>query len=454
MKIPRLLLAAPASGSGKTMLTCGLLKALINRGQAVRSFKCGPDFIDPLFHGRILGTACRNLDSWFSTREQLLSSLARGAQPGELTLIEGVMGYYDGLGGVEFSGSTYDIARKTQTPVVLVIDGRGASRSLSALIGGMKDYRADSGIAGVICNRVSGGLFPALRELIEREHGIPVLGYLPRMPEAAVESRYLGLTLPSEIADIERRIEAIAVRLAETVDLAALMQLAEQAPEITAEPSLWQGGRRNVRLALAQDEAFCFIYEDNRELLREMGAELIPFSPLRDAGLPEGADGLILPGGYPELFAGELSENVSMREAVRAAAEAGMPLLAECGGFLYLHRELADSEGTYHPMAGVIDAAASRRERMDRFGYASFTARSDTVIGPAGTCIRGHEYHYYESSRCGEAFLAQKPAGGRQWKCLHADGALLAGFPHLYYPSAPECAWRFVEAAAHFGGKR
>ena len=447
MNSPRILFAAPASGSGKTTLVCGLLRALKNRGKKVRAFKCGPDYIDPLFHERVVGVPSGTLDLFFSPEDQLRRLFCRHAAGAEISLIEGVMGYYDGLGAATDRASSYAVAKALDAPVILVVDGRGQSLSALATVAGFLRFRADSRIRGVLFNRMSEGVYSALKPEVEKL-GVQPLGFVPKAPELMIESRHLGLVTPGEIEDLGQKLDALAALLERTVDMEGLLALAGSAPALEAPPAPPIPPLPRTRIAVARDQAFCFLYRDNLDLLADYGAELIFFSPLHDDALPAGAQGLILPGGYPELHAQVLSENESMRRSVREAIQNGLPCLAECGGFLYLHRELEDMEGRSWPMVGVLNARAYRTPRLGRFGYITLTAKADTAFLPAGEIVRGHEFHYFESESCGDALHAQKPTGSRGWDCGHSRGNLLMGFPHLYYPSDPQLIERFLRACA------
>ena len=389
MNSPRLLFAAPSSGSGKTTIVCGLLRALKNRSKAVRAFKCGPDFIDPLFHEKVVGVPSGTLDRFFSSEDQLKGLYCRHAAGADLCLIEGVMGYYDGLGAATDRASSYAVARVLDAPAVLIVDSRGQSLSALAALEGFVRFRSDSHIRGVIFNRMSEGVYLALKPQVEAL-GLRPLGYVPRAPEVMIESRHLGLVTPGEIEDLGQKLDALAALLERTVDVDGLLALASEAPALTAPPASPVPLMPRTRIAVARDEAFCFLYRDNLDLLADYGAELLFFSPLHDTALPPGAQGLILPGGYPELYAQTLSANEPMERSIREAIQGGLPCLAECGGFLYLHRELEDMEGRYWPMAGVLDAKAYRTDRLGRFGYITLTAKGDTAFLPAGESVRGH----------------------------------------------------------------
>ena len=356
MNLPRILVAAPASGGGKTTLACGLLQLLTERGLRPAAFKCGPDFIDPLFHREIIGAASANLDLFFTGEETVRGLMLRGSEGCGMAVLEGVMGYYDGLGGVSERAGSFHLARATGTPAVLAVDVRGASLSLAALVKGFLEFRRPSGIRALFLNRCSQPLFSLLRPMLEQETGLPVLGYLPPSPELALESRHLGLVTPQDAERLREKLGKLAALLRGTLDLDRLLELAGQAPPVEAAlpRAACLTGDRPVRLAVARDRAFCFYYQESLALLEELGAQLVPFSPLRDDALPQGVHGLYLGGGYPELWAEQLAGNSFMRRSVRQAVAAGLPTLAECGGFLYLHRELEDREGRSFPMAGAL----------------------------------------------------------------------------------------------------
>lgn len=448
---PRLMLAAPKSGSGKTMMTCGLLNALLLRKESCRSFKCGPDYIDPMFHRYVLGIDGGNLDTFFLDEEQVRGQFLTQAKGAGISLIEGVMGYYDGVSGDTTQASSYELACALHLPVVLVLDCKGASLSLAAVVKGFLEYKENSHIKGVILNRTSSVMAERLKPAIEKL-GVHVYGYLPECQEGAFGSRHLGLVLPGELKDLKDQLQKLAGKLETTIDIPGLMKLAQE-----AEPLPLTEGRplkkhfqtepeKEVLIGVAQDEAFCFYYQENLKLLEEMGARLIPFSPIHDKTLPSGVCGLLLGGGYPELYARELSENESMLREIKAAWERDLPILAECGGFLYLHEELETKDQKAYPMAGVIHGRAFPTQRLLRFGYMEAFPREDTLFLKKGESIRGHEFHYWDSTDNGTSMEAKKPGREKCWDCIHAEGNLLAGFPHFYYPSNPALPKRFVDA--------
>lgn len=460
---PRIMLAAPKSGSGKTLLTCGLLEVLRRRGLNPIACKCGPDYIDPMFHRYVLGIPGRNLDSFFLPAEgvrKVLVDAVREEQAG-IAVLEGVMGYYDGLGGTETSASSWEIAEITDTPVILVLDCKGASLSAAAMASGFLHFRKKSHIAGVILNRVSSMYYERLAVAVEEASGLPVLGYLPESEEYRMESRHLGLFLPGEIDRLRERIGRLADQMEKSIAVERVLEVAGMLPlrienkekekaenesmeaeSIAKFPACQeQKVTSRVRIGVARDEAFCFYYQENFHLLEQMGAELVYFSPLRDKKIPDRVDGLLFGGGYPENYARELAENAAMRESIRRSIAAGMPFLAECGGFLYLHRTLEGSDGKHWEMAGVYPFDAYRTNRLRRFGYVR-------LLTSSGQEIHGHEFHYWESEDPGTDWEAVKPTGNRSWRCIHEKGGQIGGFPHLYYASCPDFLRKWLDVCA------
>ena len=456
---PRILLAAPGSGSGKTLLTTGLLTLFQNRGIRCRSFKCGPDYIDPMFHKYILGIDSCNLDSFFLSKEELQALFRKRAADAELSVLEGVMGYYDGIGGNSTSASTYEVATITDTPAILVVNGKGSSLSLAAQIKGFLDYRKDSHICGVILNKTNKMVGERLRPEIEKL-GVRYLGAVPVCETMDIKSRHLGLTMPQEQSELCGHLNAFAKQLEEYLDVDGILELAgcsgEKLPEAgkteqsnqtdlnqeetkqdEIRPIDSESEPPTRRMAVAMDKAFCFYYQENLDFLRQHGWELIPFSPLHDAALPEQVHAILLGGGYPELYAKELSANEPMLASIRNAHAEGIKILAECGGFLYLQEHLEDEMGNCWPMVGLIHADGFRTEKLGRFGYISLTQNG-------AVRIKGHEFHYWESTAPGSAFRAEKPQSDRGWDCMYRTDSLLAGFPHLYYLSGPDLILSFL----------
>ena len=447
----QLLVAAPRSGSGKTTLTCALLAALKAQGQRLCAFKCGPDYIDPMFHRAVLGVPSANLDLFFSSVDTVRTLYARGAAGCTAAVCEGVMGYYDGLGGVTDTASAWHLADTLDLPVILAVRPKGESLTLAAEIRGLAAFRTPHHIAGVVLNDCTPSLYALLAPMLERETGIPVLGYLPTLPAAAIESRHLGLYTAAEITDLQAKLELLADTAQKTVDWPRLFALCNR-PAPPAPAPVERATARPVRIAAAQDEAFCFAYAETLTALRDAGAELAFFSPLHDSCLPEGAAGLYLPGGYPELHAGALSRNAAMRAAVREAVERGLPTVAECGGFLYLGQTLEDADGHAWSMAGALPGAGYKAGRLVRFGYANLTADADSLLFRKGEAWPAHEFHHWDTTEPGAALTAHKPTGSRSWPCCVVSDELYAGFPHLYWAATP-LPGRFVAAARRYEEK-
>ena len=457
MKIPRILLAAGSSGSGKTLITCGLLEALVERGLKTASFKCGPDYIDPMFHSRVIGTKSRNLDTFFTGSEVTKYLLTRNARDCEIAVMEGVMGFYDGVAGTTTTASAYDLAKVTDTPVILIVNSRGMSVSLAAYVKGFLEYKKDSHIKGVIFNQMSPMLYPRMKKLLEEELGVAVLGYVPKVEDCVIESRHLGLVLPDEIPELKDRLHKLAGVLEETLDIDRILKLAGEAPDLLdAKRESVTDFRLSepVRIGVAEDEAFCFFYADNFRLLGEMGAEIVPFSPMEDKQLPDGLDGLLLYGGYPELNGKKLEQNTTMKDMIREKLKAGMPCMAECGGFMYLHEEMEGMDGNFYQMAGVIPGKAYRTPKLSRFGYVTLTQKKPALGMEDFGEIPAHEFHYFDSENCGGDFHAAKPESKRGWDCIHGTDTMLAGFPHLYYYGNPEVPKAFLKKCLAYKKQR
>lgn len=491
VQIPRIMICAPCSGSGKTLVTCALLRLLSKKGYRVASFKCGPDYIDPMFHKKVLGLPSRNLDLFLAGTEGVRNSITANGKDFDISVIEGVMGLYDGMGASSIDGSSYDLCLQTETPAILVVNARGMSRSVIALIKGFCDYDAEltgkakdrhnSGrrIQGIILNNISPMIAGEISDEIEKEVGIPVIGFLPKLDTDIFTSRHLGLVMPDEVPDILDKLDIVADKLSEHLDIDKLMEIACLAEPLLTGESCNLSGRETygqieeIRcsykksadkqteddrcgfeikkenfykrpvVGVALDEAFCFYYDDNLDLLQEMGAELKFFSPIHDKEIPD-VDRLLIGGGYPELFAKELSENKSMLDSIRKAAEDGMPIIAECGGFLYLQKELTDTSGKTYEMAGVLDGSSHMTNKLSHFGYVEVKAQNENPYLELGQCIRGHEFHYYDTTDNGQVCKMVKPSGKRSWMGGQLKGNVFGAFVHLYYPSNPEFVRSFL----------
>ncbi|MDO4173215.1 MAG: cobyrinate a,c-diamide synthase [Eubacteriales bacterium] len=439
VRAPRLVIGGTGSGCGKTTVTCALLQAFVEQGLDTAAFKCGPDYIDPMFHSRVIGARSRNLDTFLCSRETVPALLAHSAGQ-DISVIEGVMGYYDGLAGTSSENSTADIANLTQSPSVLVVSAKGMSLTLAAVLKGLLSF-GENTIQGVILNGVSASMTEYYAGIVERNTGLHVYGALPRDAACAVESRHLGLVTASEISGLQQKMHLLAQHAREGMDLSGLLALAQRAPDLPAalpEVPLCGAG---LRIAVARDEAFCFDYADSLETLERMGARLVSFSPLYDTCLPQQIDGLLLCGGYPELYAKQLSERTPILAEIRAAIQRGLPTIAECGGFLLLHDVL---EGEH--MAGVCGGTAELGTRLRQFGYITMTAKRDSLLCRAGESLTAHEFHYVQSTQPGTDFYAQKPLRNRGWDCVHATQTLHAGYPHIHFAGNLLAAQRFLSA--------
>lgn len=441
------LLAAPRSGSGKTTMTCALLMALKRRGCAPCAFKSGPDYIDPMFHRAVLGVESRSLDLFFSAPETVRTLYARGAAGHGAAVCEGAMGFYDGLGGVSDRASAWHLADTLGLPVLLVAEPKGQSLTLAAELKGLVNFRTPSHIAGILLNNCTARMHALLAPMLEKETGLPVLGFLPKLPEAVIGSRHLGLYTAAEVENLQQKLALLADAAEEHIDWPRLLALCEKEPP--ALPVQPETPPARVRIAVAQDEAFCFTYAETLEAFRDAGAEVVFFSPLRDTALPENIGGLYLPGGYPELHARELSENTSLLREIKRKIEFGLPTVAECGGFLYLGQSLTDAEGQSWPMAGVLPGEAKDAGRLVRFGYAALSAESDSMLFRAGESFPIHEFHHWDSTVNGTALAAKKPVGGAAWRCGFVNEHFYAGFPHLYWEGTP-LPQRFAAAAENY----
>ena len=381
--------------------------------------------------------------------------LKRNLEDCDIAVMEGVMGYYDGVGGTTTKASAYDLAKVTQTPAVLIVNCKGMSVSILPFIQGFVNFMEDSNIKGVLLNQISPMLYPRVKEMIETKLGISVYGYVPVVTDCVIESRHLGLVMPGEIQDFKEKLMKLAKRMEETVDLDGLIALGKTAPSLFIEKETeeyFQGLKNKgekVKIGLAEDEAFCFFYEDNLKLLEEMGAELVPFSPIHDKELPSGIHGLLLYGGYPELYGKELEENFSMRSQIKEVLLEGMPVLAECGGFIYLHDTFEDETGIFRQGVGRIEGKVFNTGKLSRFGYIEASCKKPVFGTLIGTCP-AHEFHYFDSTNCGADFYAKKPASQRGWDCIHSTSAMVAGFPHFYYYGNPELPKAFMNCCRKF----
>ena len=476
MKIKRIMIAAPKSGSGKTGVTCALLKNLKNKGIKTVSFKCGPDYIDPLFHKNVLGIPSYNLDTFFTDPDTTRALFARNARGFDYAVFEGVMGLFDGVGGVREEGSSYHLAKVTGTPVVLVIDAKGMGRSIVPEILGFLAYDTAKLIKGVILNRVSESFYKVLKDVIESECDVKVCGFIPDMKDKAFSSRHLGLVTPSDTEGLDEILDGLADNFAKFVsfdDIDSIALEAEDLKELSdeaykeglsgiihSEGNLNSGGEQNEVfsddspvIAVSQDDAFCFIYEDNLNELKKAGAKIVFFSPLKDKAVPGEADGLLLTGGYPELHLEELCANASMLESVKKAFDKGMPVVAECGGFMYLNETVEDRDGRVYKTVGALKGRVAYKGKSVRFGYVELSEKTPNFLGK-DEIIKGHEFHYFDCDDNGRDVIVRKPSSQKEYEAVKDSDNIWVGFPHLYYPSNPAFAVDFVRKCTEYKMKK
>jgi cobyrinic acid a,c-diamide synthase len=455
-------IAAPHSGSGKTTITLGIMEVLRRNELAVAPFKVGPDFIDPGYHRMVTRRPSINLDGWICGSEGVRESFFRYTKGANIAVIEGVMGLFDGFGGVSAVGSSAQVAELLNAPVILVVDARGQARSVAALLKGFTEFDPDINIAGIIFNQVSSDSHAdILREAVASLDSPPaILGCIPADSRLAIPSRHLGLVTAEDNPLSPTYLDYLAATIREHVDMAALWAIAEGRPDDQQVPSVpAEESAPVVKVAVARDEAFCFVYEENLRLLSEAGAELIPFSPLRDTGLPAGVTGVYLPGGYPELYAEKLAGNEAVKSSIAGAINDGMPVYAECGGFIYLTAGVADSpeqETVTHPFVGVFPVITRMLPRRKALGYREVELCGNSILGGQGLVARGHEFHYSEISAMPQEI--ERLYAVRKGKTdLGAEGYrignCLASYIHLHFGSCPEMAVNFVENCRRFGGR-
>ena len=450
LDIPRILITGTGSGCGKTTVTCAVLQALKERNIDVCAFKCGPDYIDPMFHSRVIGIPSRNLDLFLCGEDGVRTLFAKNAGGRDIAVIEGAMGMYDGIGFDSDEYSANRTAAATRTPEILVVNAKGKGTSLLAELSGYLNF-TDNNVKAVILNNCSEGMYPAYKKAVEKAFDVKVLGFMPKVPEAGLESRHLGLITADEIEGLERKLKILGGHAEKTVDIDGLLAASGLAEAFETELPDFEpvsGGKFTV--AAAFDKAFCFYYEDNFDLLKKLGAEIEFFSPLEDEPVPEGASGLILGGGYPEEYLEELSRAEKTKASIGSAVKSGMPVWAECGGFMYLGKTI-EKDGIEYPVAGVLDGKSKMTDRLVRFGYKTLTAKRDNMMCGAGQSIKCHEFHYSDSTENGEDFDAVRNSGMKS-RCIIARENIFAGYPHIHLWSNPEFAEGFARACASYGG--
>ena len=441
-------IAGTHSGCGKTTVSLGIMSALKQRGLEVQPFKIGPDFIDPGHHRRVTGKDSHNLDGWILSRGYNEEIFSRYCQKADVAVVEGVMGLYDGFSGRDESGSTAQMAKWLHLPVFLVIDARSMARSAAALASGFATFDPELPIAGVIFNRVAGaGHAEIIQEAMSLGSKTPVLGYLPREEGIEIPSRHLGLVIDEDFQMDAARIGRVGHWIESNLDLDRLLTSLEpkETPRVAPESS----PPPVIRIGIAKDEAFSFYYPENLRLLREAGAALVPFSPLRDRSLPEDINGLILGGGYPELHCEALSENRALLSAIKDFGLSGGSIYAECGGFMFLAKEIRDLSGKAYPMVGLFSLVVEMEPRFRALGYRKIITRKESPLGPRGTEVKGHEFHYSRIQQVATspetvyAMKDRKAATKREEGFLRMN--VLGSYVHLHWGSNPRVAGNFVE---------
>lgn len=447
-----LVIAGVSSGVGKTTIATGIMGALVQQGLRVQPFKVGPDYIDPTYHSAVTGIPSRNLDSWMLSRSAIAELFTRATIKKDIAVIEGVMGLYDGLSGEDDTASTAEMAKLLKAPVILVVDVSKMARSAAAEVMGYRQFDPALNLAGVILNGVAGeGHLRAAAEPIERDAGIPVLGYLPGQEELRLPERHLGLIPTVEGAATKDFFHRLVEKTRETIDLPRLLEISDQAspPHPPQGPNLFptQPIGPQIALAVAQDRAFSFYYEDNLDLLKAWGAEIAPFSPLADSSLPQDISGIYIGGGFPEQYAGQLAENEPMKQALREAAQKGMPLYGECGGLMYLGRGITDFEDRRHGMVNLIPAWSYMQRSSLTLGYRVIKARSPGPLLHLNQEIRGHEFHWSDLEEpLPEELAAYDVVSQGSRREGYQQGNVLASYVHLHFGSARSLAPNFVDA--------
>jgi cobyrinic acid a,c-diamide synthase len=463
MHTPAVVIAGTHSGVGKTTISVALMAAMRRRGMRVQPFKVGPDFIDPMLHTRAAGRSSRNLDGWMLEGDSNVAIFSRASKDADISIIEGVMGLFDGRDALTESGSTAEMAKLLGVPVVLVVDASAMARSAAAAVHGFESFDARLNVAGIIFNNVGGvGHFEYLRQAVEATCRARVLGWLPPCESIKLPERHLGLVVSDDMLDAVRLDEMIGW-VERGLNLNSLIELAcehsrPQSPtmveqnvyEMTASDQK-AGAALPTRIGVARDHAFCFYYQDNLDCLVNLGAELVEFSPITDRGLPEGLHGLYLGGGYPELHAAELSANESMRDDIARFAESGSPVYAECGGLMYLTEAIIDAEERTYPMAGLFPTRARMKSRLAALGYVEVEGVNDSGWLHQNEYARGHEFRYSVidemPAHVARQYRVKTKAGARMEGFV--AGSALASYIHLHWGSCHEMASRFVAACAH-----
>ncbi len=452
-----IVIAGTTSGVGKTTVATGLMGALRQNGLKVQPFKTGPDYIDPSYHTWVTGEASRNLDTWLLSHDAVLELFRRAMAGKDIAVIEGVMGLYDGHSSLNEEGSTAELAKLLGAPVLLVVDSRKGARSLAAMVSGYQAFDPALNLGGVILNGIgSDEHLRFCREAIEHYTKVAVLGYLPRRDSLSLPERHLGLIPTVEGPAGKEFLGLLVAQCQATINIPQILRLSERAVAPEAEPALFPTTPKPAlaRIAVAQDRAFSFYYQDSLDLLEAWGAELVPFSPLQDTELPRGISGLYIGGGFPELYAAALAENKPIRQEIKIVAERGIPVYAECGGLMYLGRSISDLEGNEYPMVGAIPVSSQIDSPRLSLGYRTVQALGDGPLLRQGEIVRGHEFHWSVLNKDANTLNAYCVIDkGRRLEGFHSMN-LLASYVHLHLGSLPHMASRFIENCRKFRQER
>lgn len=458
-KIPRLVIAAPSSGSGKTTFSMGLMAAFCRRGLKVQPFKVGPDYIDPAFHTGITGRNSINLDGWMLEEPVLRQLFAKGSQGADLSIVEGVMGLYDGYGADPMEGSTAGMAKILQAPVILIMTIDAMAASAAAIAYGLKEF-GPVNLKGIVINKPSSPHhYQIVKDAIEKYAGVQVLGFLSKTTDIELKSRHLGLVQSSETENLPEIVDVLADLIEENIDLDLLLKVAEDASpwefEIPASPDI---RKAEFKIAVARDQAFSFYYHENLSMLCRLGAELVFFSPIRDKALPRDSCGVYIGGGYPEVFAPEIAANTALMQDIKEKAEQGMPIYGECGGYMYLNKNFTNDAGEIFPFVGIFDGEAVMTNRLQNFGYLEVLGLTDTVLFEKGERIKAHEFHKSKILRTDDNFCMQgekvKNGAKTQWHCGRKYKNVFGMYPHIYFPANEKFAINFVRHCREYAGLR
>lgn len=457
---PRFAIAGTGSGVGKTTLTLGIMRALERNGLKVQGFKCGPDYIDPTYHSAVTGRASRNLDTWMVPHETMQEIFIRGSEGADVSVIEGVMGLYDGKNPLSNEGSTAHIAALLDCPIILVVNVQSMARSAAAVVMGFQKLDDGARIAGVIVNKCgSEGHYRIVKSAIEQECGIPVVGWLGRNEELNIPERHLGLIPAIERGELNPLFELAAQQVEATVDLNLILSYANDAPALALPKERLLASQResDPTIAVARDASFNFYYLENLEMLEHCGAKVIYFSPLAGETVPSDADGVYFGGGFPEEFAAQLADNIRLKDDLHTLAASGMPIYAECGGYMYLCRSIKDRSGQTYPMAGIIPAIVEMQPKLAALGYREVRAIQDSLLLPEDSRMRGHEFHYstLTADHSDTYPYAYETTGLRGVKKEgYCSGNILAGYTHVHFASNPDAALRWVRICSEYHQKK